>query len=105
MTGRERRVGESPAALRAIGLPQPVDVRTDADGLPVAIARHGHSRARASWVRVESVEEVWRVAEAWWREEPQARTYYRLVLADGRLLTLFHDDARGCWSEQRYGGG
>lgn len=104
MTGR-RRTGESSSALRAIGLPQPVAVRTDPDGLPSAVSRRVNRGARPSWVRVESVEEVWRVAEAWWREEPQARTYYRLMMEDGRLLTLFHDDEHDRWAEQRYGGG
>jgi hypothetical protein len=54
---------------------------------------------------VEQVQEVWRVAEAWWRAASVQRTYYQVVIDSGRTLTLFHDDeehlAAG-WYEQRY---
>lgn len=90
------------ASLRPIGLPRLVEVRVDADGLPVALSRADARGRRGDAVPVEQVEEVWRVAEAWWREAPQARTYYRVILAGGRALTLFHDDERGNWSEQPY---
>ncbi len=87
------------AALRPLGLPRPVEVRLDAAGLPVAVARH-----RQRWQHVEQVDDAWRVAEEWWREAPQERTYLRLVLEGGRRLTLFHDGITGGWFEQQYGG-
>ena len=118
--------GQEPrASLRPLGLPRPVQVRTDAAGLPVEVelartsgqrpAANGYRRPQApksqepkakSLQTVARVEEVWRVAEEWWREEPVARTYYRLVLDDGRPLTLFHDDegaVGGGWFSQHYG--
>ncbi len=85
--------------LRPLGLPRPLDVRLDGLGLPGAVVRGGEV------LPVACVEDVWRVAEAWWREESVARTYMRLLMADGRLLTVFHDDARTSadgWYEQRY---
>ena len=88
-------------SLRPIGLPHPVTVRVDADGLPLAVTRTARGR-RGAEVRVEQIEEVWRVAEAWWREASQARTYYRVVLAGGRPLTLFRDDILDVWAEQPY---
>ncbi|MCY3918568.1 MAG: hypothetical protein OXG38_02020, partial [Chloroflexi bacterium] len=48
-------------------------------------------QARA--VAVRDVDQVWRIAEEWWREQPLRRTYYQLRLADGRRLTCFSDDA------------
>jgi len=54
--------------------------------MPTAVRRSGQ------WLAVEHIEEVWRVAEAWWRDEPLARTYMRVVVGDGRRVTLFHDD-------------
>ncbi|MFA7296154.1 MAG: hypothetical protein WC211_03075 [Dehalococcoidia bacterium] len=51
------------------------------------------------------VAEVWRVVEAWWRDDALERTYVRLQLDDGRALTLFHDDEEAPddgWHEQHY---
>lgn len=90
------------SALRAVGLPRPLQVETDAGTHPMAVTR-APSRGRAG-VRspVERVEDIWRVAEAWWRAGAQARTYYRVTLDGGRPLTLFRDDATGGWFEQPY---
>lgn len=96
MSGRHT---ERSAALRPLGMPRAVEVRVDPDGLPVAVARR-----RGEWRQVEQVDDAWRVAEEWWRETPQERTYYRLLLEGGRLLSLFHDGSSGRWYEQRYGG-
>lgn len=92
----------SSTSLRPIGLPRPVAVRVGGDGLPVALARSDGRGRRGPEIPIERVEEVWRVAEAWWRAAPQARTYYRVILADGRPLSIFHDDVLGAWSEQPY---
>ena len=94
-------------ALKPVGLPRPVEVRTDVDGLPVAVARttHGTHSARshrAELARVESIEEVWRVGEEWWREAPMERTYYLLLLEGGRPMTVFHDGVFNAWFEQQY---
>ncbi len=88
-------------SLRPIGLPRALEVRTDADGFPVAVTRPGGS-GRPRETRVEQVEEVWRVAEAWWRAAPQTRTYFRLILEGGRPITLFRDETDGAWCEQPY---
>lgn len=88
--------------LRPLGLPRGLVVRAGEDAMPLAIARTGVRGARGVEARVESIEEVWRVAEAWWREAPHARTYYRVILEGGRPLTLFHDDRLGGWFEQPY---
>lgn len=89
-------------SLRPVGLPRPLVVRVDADGLPQAVTRSGVRGHRGAEERVEQIEEVWRVAESWWREAPQARTYYRAIMEGGRPLTFFRDDASGGWSEQAY---
>lgn len=85
--------------LRPLGLPHARQVEVDGLGMPHAVVLHRRSAG------VARIEEVWRLAEAWWREDPIARTYARLLLADGRIVTLFHDDT--CvpgdgWYEQRY---
>ncbi len=100
MTAANR--GKGTAALRAIGLPRTLQVEADADTRPVAVTR-APSRGRTG-VRsqVERVEDVWRIAEAWWRVGAQTRTYYRVTLDGGRPLTLFRDDVTGAWFEQPY---
>lgn len=92
----------SAASLRPIGLPRTIVVRTDARGMPVAVTRDAVRGDRGSEARVESVEEVWRVGEAWWREASEARTYFRVVLDGGRPLSIYRDDANGAWFEQPY---
>lgn len=85
--------------LRPLSIPRLVAVQVDDLGVPTALLRGRQV------VPVTAVEEVWRVAEAWWRDESLARTYVRLVVADGRLLDLFHDDTQAPaagWYEQRY---
>jgi len=51
---------------------------------------------------VAQVEDRWRISEEWWRETALERTYYRLILEDGRPLDIFLDDRTGEWFEQRY---
>ena len=65
-------------------------VQSDEHGLPSKVALDP-SNDHAPSFAVERVEEVWRIAEEWWRETPIGRTYYRIVIDGGRSLTLFHD--------------
>lgn len=88
--------------LRPLGLPRPVLVSLDESRLPAAVTRMSRSQTTLA---VSRVEEIWRIAEEWWRSDPLDRTYYRLLLADGRIVTLFHDDAEASgdsWYEQGY---
>ncbi len=90
-----------PHGLRPVGLPTPINVRADPSGAPRSIARRsgrGWGLAHA----VDRVDERWRIVDEWWRETGIARSYYRVVLEDGRMLTLFHDDAHDGWFLQRY---
>ena len=95
----------SSAALRPLGLPRPLQVRTDDRALPREVSgtapQHATHQQRAP-LRVERVEEVWRIAEEWWREAPIGRTYYRVIVDGGRPLTIFRDREGGRWYEQRY---
>ena len=111
--------------LRPIGMPRQIMVRIDRahpDALPLAVTRTDARGRRGVEARVEVVDEVWRIAEAWWRGSTsggnasgaaagaaatpggQARTYYRVILDGGRPLTIFRDE-RGGWFEQPYSAG
>ncbi|MGE0228198.1 MAG: hypothetical protein AB7I38_08475 [Dehalococcoidia bacterium] len=89
--------------LRPLNLPRPVEVDLDWQGLPERVLSGAAGALRV--FAVERVQEVWRVAEAWWRLTPVRRTYYQVVVDGGRTVTLFHDDEEhpaGGWYEQRY---
>lgn len=52
-------------------------------------------------IPVAEVVDEWLVEDEWWRT-PVARRYLQLVLADGRLLTVFEDRITRDWYAQRY---
>lgn len=87
---------QSPGALRRLNEPRRVDARPGEDGAPEALRRNDR------WLEVLEVQDRYRTEDRWWTGEPIARTYYDLLLEDGRTLTVFRDDARGGWWEQRY---
>ncbi len=92
----------SSTSLRPIGLPRRIEVREDDDAAPLFVVRVDVRGHRGDEARVESIEDQWRLAESWWREAPQRRTYYRVMLSGGRLLTLYRDGVTGIWYEQPY---
>lgn len=71
--------------LRPLNAPVQVQVQTGRDGAPARVVLRGRSRA------VASVQERWRIDEGWWWEHPVSRMYWRLVLGDGRQVTIYQD--------------
>jgi hypothetical protein len=77
---------------RAVYWPTPVEVETEEDGVPVAVAG----------VAVEAVREDWLVEDRWWTPKPLERRYFELALAGGRCVVVFREPAdSGKWFEQR----
>ena len=91
------RGAESARPLRRLSTPRQAEVRAGAGGVPSALRRNGR------WLPVAEVLDRYRTDDRWWTAEPVARTYYELLLADGRTVTVFHDQVRDRWYEQRYG--
>jgi hypothetical protein len=52
-------------------------------------------------VPVVRIAERWRIDEGWWGANPVSRLYYRLVLDDGRLVTVYRDLRDETWWAQR----
>lgn len=88
--------GGSVSRLRALNRPQRTEVSVDDGGVPSEVLLKG------SWRRCARVEEVWRVEDGWWRPQPVRRTYFRLELEEGRLLTVYLDHLEASWWQQRY---
>ena len=72
-----RRPGLTVGRLRPLNSPRPLDVETDANGVPAGLYLSGHLCV------VESVLEKWRIDDEWWREQPVSRVYWRLFLENG----------------------
>jgi hypothetical protein len=52
---------------------------------------------------VAEVLDRYRTDDRWWTERPVARSYYELLLEDGRTVTVFCDEIGDQWWTQRYG--
>ncbi len=61
---------------------------------PVALRLHGR------WFEVESVEDIWRIDDEWWRDRAVSRMYYRCAVDSGMSVTVFHDLIDGKWYRQ-----
>lgn len=79
--------------LRALNVPRQVAVALDGHGRPRAIVDE-HERA------VESIGEIWRVDDEWWRQ-PISRRYFDVVLEGGRHMVLYEDLVTAAWWMQR----
>lgn len=89
----EARPAEAPR-LRPLNRPRPLRVEADEDGRPTAVWLSGRRHA------VEAVQETWRIDDEWWRQWPVSRVYYRLLLEDGRAVTVYRDMVSGGWAKQ-----
>lgn len=83
--------------LRPLNAPLPIQVDADATGRPLAVRRRGWPWPRT----VAKVQDRWRIDDEWWRAHPISRLYHTLLLDDGTLVTVYHDQIDGTWFEQR----
>ena len=76
--------------LRAINTPRCVEVELGAAGLPVRVEHR----------TVESVGEIWRIDDEWWRA-PIQRRYVEAIIEGGKHVVLFEDLMTGEWWVQK----
>lgn len=88
--------------LRALNEPRPIDVEVNGHGLPTMVSLKedgGGWRTMEGdekrW-RVETVGEVWRVDDEWWRQ-PVSRRYVEVMLEGGKHTVVFKDLTSGHW--------
>ena len=84
--------------LRPLLTPEPVEVREDGNGEPVAL-RLGNGSKRDWWQQVARIEDSW-TFDLWWLPNPLTRTYYRVERESGGQVTLFRDQHEDRWYQQ-----
>lgn len=82
--------------LRPLNPPRPLRVEADPDNRPLAVYLSGRRLA------VEELLESWRIDDEWWRPRPVSRLYSRVLLEDGRVVTVYCDMVLGRWAQQTY---
>ena len=83
-------------SIRPLNPPIPLDVKEDEHYNPVSIILG----QRHLWVT--NTEDQWQIDEEWWRVNPTSRIYYRVILENGLLLTIFRDTLKNKWYRQHY---
>jgi hypothetical protein len=96
-TGKsERGTRNKTDRLRALNVPQRVEVELGADGVPIGMRDAGCELRRS----VEAVGEVWRIDDEWWRQ-PISRRCVEVIFEGGGRVVLFEDLATGEWWIQK----
>ena len=80
-----------------MNLPVRIEVDSGEDGLPKAV----YTKRGSKRLQVASIDDLWRIDDEWWTPSPVRRSYYELLLEDGRRVTVFRDDADSSWAIQR----
>lgn len=88
-----------PGSLRPLNLPIPISVEEDDDGRPLAVDQKSGQKGRS--MKIAFIDDLWRIDEEWWREQPVSRMYYQLTAQSGGRLTVFQDLTDGNWYRQR----
>ena len=95
-----RKVMREPAELGSgvvsgCDVQQRVEVTLDERGVPVVVKREA-----GSGKRIESIGEMWRIDDEWWRT-PIVRRYVEVILEGGGRVVLFEDLSTGEWWIQK----
>jgi len=80
-----------PDRLRALNVPQRVEVELDERGVPAFVKpKTGNGK------RIESIGETWRIDDEWWRR-PISRRHVEAILERGKRVVLFEDLITAEW--------
>lgn len=101
------RTASGPGYLRPLNAPVPVRVKESPSQHPSSLVLDGHTggrtdeRADGRTIEIASIADTWEINDEWWRGQPIARLYYRVVTREGRHLTIFRDLVDGQWYRQK----
>ncbi len=79
------RTASGPGYLRPLNAPVPVRVKESPSQHPNSLILDGRA------IEIASIADTWEINDEWWRGQPIARLYYRVVTQEGRHLTIFRD--------------
>jgi len=80
-----------PDRIRALNVPQRVEVELDERGVPAFVKpKTGNGK------RIESIGETWRIDDEWWRR-PISRRHVEAILERGKRVVLFEDLMTAEW--------
>ncbi len=85
--------------LRPLNAPVPVRVKESPGQHPNSLVLDGRADGRI--IEIASIADTWEINDEWWRGQPIARLYYRVVTQEGRHLTIFRDLVDGQWYRQK----
>jgi len=89
--------GETPGTgtYQPVDAPEPVTVKEQGAGQPIALVSRGRQR-------VIAIEDRWRIDDEWWRTAPISRLYYAVMLNTGQHLVIYKNLVTGGWYRQSY---
>ncbi len=93
------RTASGPGYLRPLNAPVPVRVKESPSQHPYSLVLDEGTDGRT--VEIASIADTWEINDEWWRGQPIARLYYRVVTREGRHLTIFRDLVDGQWYRQK----
>ena len=93
------RTASGPGYLRPLNAPVPVRVKESPSQHPNSLVLDGCTDERT--IEIASIADTWEIHDEWWRGQPIARLYYRVVTQEGRHLTIFRDLVDGQWYRQK----
>ena len=86
--------------LRAVNEPKKAAVELDERGVPVSIRRsRDNGGGQEKTAVVETVLEMWRIDDEWWRQLI-SRRYFAVILEGGTRVVLFEDLVTHEWFMQ-----
>lgn len=85
----------SSASYKSLNTPDRLQVDEDAKGRPSVIKEKRR-------LRIQTIDDYWRVDDEWWRLEPVSRLYYLIYLTTGRSMVIYKDLIHGNWYRQSY---
>jgi hypothetical protein len=79
---------------KPLNLPEQITVE-EKNGLPYAL----REKCRKL---ITSIDDMWRVDDEWWRQEPLSRLYFAVTLASGHRPVIFKNLQDNHWYRQSY---
>ena len=82
--------------LRPINEPVPIEMDGGDGESPVRLC------IKRRWLAVSEWRDRWRIDDEWWRAEEISRLYFKVLLEDGREMTIYRALVKRRWYLQSY---